>query len=383
MKKAGLFLCVILAAAFITGCTGSKQGKVLVEVNGAKVTEGDLSFLGSINPRLQAQITNPEGKKRILDNLVEQELLYQDAVKKGINRNSDVKAKIDLYRRVIVAQSLVDDEIEKAAKKYYDEHADEFKKLKLAHIMIKYANPEDIKKAKETKKKTGPREAQRSEEEALKLANETKARLDKGEDFAAVAKEVSDDIVTKNRGGDMGPASKGDQRFAARGFGPIIDKAFEMKVGEIAGPIKTNQGYHLITVTQGVELEPFEDAKTAIIFKIRNDVRNELLANLKKEAKIKYPEEEKALAEKKAQEKAAEGTAPAPTAGGQAPAAPTPPAEVAAEKAPIAPAAEKPIEIKGPEMKKPEAKKIAKEAPKAVEKPESSVKKAPVPEKKP
>jgi parvulin-like peptidyl-prolyl isomerase len=370
MKKLGMLVCVVVAVGFIAGCSGAKKGKVLVNINGTKVTEGDLEFLGTINPRIQAQIMTPDGKKRILDNLVEQELMYQEAVKEGISRKPDVKAKIDLYRRVIIAQSLVDDEIEKQAKKYYDEHADEFKKLKLSQIMIKYSNPEDAKKAK----KGATKEAARSEADALKLTNEIKARLDKGEDFAKVAQETSEDVATKNRGGDIGPVAQGDKRFDARGWGPLVEKAYEMKVGEISGPIKTNQGYHIITVTQGVELEPFEEAKNSIVFKIRNDVKNELLAKLKKDAKIKYPEGETAVAEKPA-EGAVEGKAmpsPAPAAEAQKAAAAPAPGSIPVR---ISPA-------KVPDVNVPEAKKIAKETPaKAAEKPASAVKKAPAPEK--
>lgn len=368
MKKIGMLVCVVVAATLIAGCSGAKKGKVLVNINGTKLTEGDLEFLGTINPRIQAQIMTPDGKKRILDNLVEQELMYQEAIKEGISRKPDVKAKIDLYRHVIIAQSLVDDEIEKAAKKYYDEHADEFKKLKFSQMMIKYANPEDLKKGN----KGAAKEASRSETDALKLANDIKARLDKGEDFAKVAQETSEDVVTKSRGGDMGLIAKGDKRLDARGFGPLAEKVFEMKVGEIAGPVKTNMGYHLVTVTQGLELEPFEEAKNSIVFKIRNDAKNELLAKLKKDATIKYTDEEKAVAEKK-EGKPAEGTAEGQSA--VTPPAPTP-AEAGKATVPALATQQKPSPAKVPDVKKPEAKKIAKETPaKAVEKPASAVKK--------
>ena len=98
---------------------------------------------------------------------------------------------------------------------------------------------------------------------------------------------------------NLGPASKGDKRLAARGYGPLLEKAFEMKVGEISGPIKTSKGYHIITVTKGIELEPYEDAKRSIIIKVRNDTRKNLLARIKKDATIVYPEEKR---EKKAME---------------------------------------------------------------------------------
>lgn len=291
------FVCVV-AVTFIVGCS-SPSGKVLVNINGEKITEGDLKFLGEINPRIQAQISNPAGQKRILDNLVEQTLMYDEALKQGINRDEKVKAKVDLYRKVIIAQSLVDAEVEKTAKKHYDEHQDEFKKLKLSEIMIAYASPDEIKKAKKDQKLN-------SEEAALKIAESVKARLDKGENFDTVAKEVSDDATTKARGGDLGLVGKGDKRIEAKGMAPIIDKAFEMKVGEIAGPIKTDKGYYIITVTRGIELDPFEQAKESIAFKTQGETRQNLLAKLKKDAKITWPEEEKQKAEAEKKTKDAE-----------------------------------------------------------------------------
>lgn len=296
MKKSASIAVIILFAFMIAGCgSGASSGKVLVDINGDKITEGDLDFLGEINPRIKAQIDNPVGKKRILDNLVEQEVLYQEAVKEGVNRDPKVKAKVDLYRRVIIAQSLVDKEIENAAKKYYDEHPEEFKKLKLSQIMVKYESPEDIQKAKKSKGK----QKLHTEQEALKIAGEIKAKIDKGESFEKVASESSEDVATKSRGGDIGLVSKDDKKLEGRGYGPLIEKAFEMKVGEVSGPVKTSKGYHLITVTRGVEPETFEEAKQGITFKMRGDARNDLLARLKKESTIVYPEEEKQKAEAK------------------------------------------------------------------------------------
>jgi peptidyl-prolyl cis-trans isomerase C len=304
MKTWKSALLIAVMATLVAGCSrGTSSGKVLAEVGGTKITEGDLAFLGQINPRIQQQIEVPDGKQRILDNLVEQDLLYQKAVKEGINRDAVVKAKVDLYRRVIIAQALVEKQIEKAAKKYYDEHQDEFKKLRMSQIEVKFATPDQLKAAK--KGKEAPK--MHSEDEALKLANDLKARLDKGEAFDAVAKDASEDMLTKARGGDMGPVSKDDKRFEARGFAPLIEKAYEMKVGEVAGPMKTTEGYHLITVTKGLELEPFEEAKAMILFKVQGDARQNLLAELKKETKVVFPEQE--AAKKKAGETAKPGEA--------------------------------------------------------------------------
>lgn len=319
MKTWRVALLLVAAVILIAGCGNrTSSGKVLVEINGDKITEGDLNFLGEINPRIQGQLESPEGKQRILDNLVEQDLLYQAAVKDGVNRDPIVKAKVDLYRRVIIAQSLVEKEIEAAAKKYYEANPDEFKKLRLSEIMVKYATPDQAKGAKKGKEAA----PMRSEADALKMANELKAKIDGGAKFEDVAKESSEDAATKARGGDIGLVSKGDKRLEARGFGPLLEKAFELKVGEVSGPIKTQDGYFLITVTRGLELEPFDEAKQAVLFKVRNDARQELLARIKKDAKVVYPEEvaAKKKAEEEAKSAAAAGQKPAEAAA--APAAP-------------------------------------------------------------
>jgi parvulin-like peptidyl-prolyl isomerase len=316
MKKV---LCFMLTAGllFIVSC--GSGGNALVSVNGKNITENDLNFLSTLNPRIKAQIATPFGKKQILDNLVEQELLYQAALKKGLQRDSGVKAKMELYRKVVIGQSYIESELKKSAREYYDKHKDEFEKLQLAHIEIKYAladDKQDAKKAHPAKEKIS-----RSKDEALKLANEVKARLDKGEEFATVAKDVSEDSINKNNGGDLGKVSKNEQRLERRGFGPLVEKAFSMQVGETAGPIETKEGYHIITVTKGSELQPYEEAEQVILFKVQGDERNKILASLKKDSKVVYPE-------------AAAPAAAAPTEQAAAPKPEANPAAVEPEKKP-------------------------------------------------
>jgi len=75
-----------------------------------------------------------------------------------------------------------------------------------------------------------------------KEAKQVKARLDRGEDFAEVAKEVSK-CPSAARGGDLG--------FFGRGaMVPEFEKAaFALEVGEVSGPVKTQFGWHIIMVT--------------------------------------------------------------------------------------------------------------------------------------
>ena len=139
MKKIISTLGVCLWVA-LCGCGNSptSSGKTLVNVNGNKITEGYLQFLGSINPTLAHQIATPFGKKEILDNLLEQELLYQASKKEGIHRDPMVQAKIDLYKKVILAQAFVEVNSVKEAKKYYDSEYLDIMSKKIKELRNKF-----------------------------------------------------------------------------------------------------------------------------------------------------------------------------------------------------------------------------------------------------
>lgn len=75
-------------------------------------------------------------------------------------------------------------------------------------------------------------------------AAEVLERLDAGEDFATLAAEMSDDIATRNSGGDLGFLAPGDVP------GPFEDALFSMEVGEIAGPVETEFGLHILRLDE-------------------------------------------------------------------------------------------------------------------------------------
>ncbi|MFH1654700.1 MAG: peptidylprolyl isomerase [Pseudomonadota bacterium] len=291
-KKIVTASSIFILLMMISSACSSSKGDVLVKVNGDEITAQDMELLGDVNPQIKMRLQNPAMRKQILDNMVDQDLLYQEAIKEGVNRDNLVKAKIELYKKAIIAQSLIDKTIDEKALEYYKNNPDEFNKLRLSIIQIAYVSDADAKKDKKKK----------NAKDALELTNKIKARLDKGDKFEALAKEYSDDRITKERGGDLGLASKDEKRLMARGYAPILETAYNAKVGEVVGPVKTKDGYYLVTVTQGIEQENFDTAKQSIIFKVRGEVKDELLKKLKAEAKISYPQMENARAEALAKE---------------------------------------------------------------------------------
>lgn len=84
--------------------------------------------------------------------------------------------------------------------------------------------------------------ATRSKDQALEEIGALRDRIKGGEDFAAVAAEISD-CPSGQRGGDLGTFGRGQM------VKPFEDAAFSMEVGETSDIIETDFGYHLIQRT--------------------------------------------------------------------------------------------------------------------------------------
>ena len=114
---------------------------------------------------------------------------------------------------------------------YYAQNQDRFFKPEAAltrHILFSFPslNPEDAEK-----------------EAARARAGAAKARLDQGADFAALARELSDDRDTAKNGGALGFLTRGST------FPELEEVAFGAPLNEVIGPVATSAGYHLIQVT--------------------------------------------------------------------------------------------------------------------------------------
>ncbi|HVT15901.1 MAG TPA: peptidyl-prolyl cis-trans isomerase [Thermoanaerobaculia bacterium] len=100
----------------------------------------------------------------------------------------------------------------------------------------------------------------RSDAEARQRSEDLKKRLEKGADFAAVAREVSDDAASKPNGGDLGFFGRGKM---VREF---EDAAFGAEPHKLVGPVKSPFGYHLVEVTERRQggVQPFAEVREQI-----------------------------------------------------------------------------------------------------------------------
>ena len=141
--------------------------------------------------------------------------------------------------------------------------------MKAAHIMIAVA-------------KDAPQD---EVESAQKKVNEIYAKLKAGESFAELAEEYSEDGQTASKGGELPPFGTGTQTRMVPEF---EDAAFALKNdGDIAEPIKTDFGYHIIKRIQLIPLRSFDELKKEIQTKVNKDERanitqNSFISKLKK-----------------------------------------------------------------------------------------------------
>jgi len=137
---------------------------------------------------------------------------------------------------------------------FYRVNEDRFmqeKKIRARHILI------------EVKKEGGGQ----AEEVARKKAEDTRKKIEEGEDFSQLAKKLSQDTASAAKGGDLGYFTRGQM---VKGFD---DVAFSLKPGEVSPVVRTPLGFHLIKVEDIQEggVEPLEKARGIIEGELREE----------------------------------------------------------------------------------------------------------------
>lgn len=209
-----------------------------------------------------------------------QEYLTQN----GVESEDELKENIRLtYKRNKAIKDYVKSIItDKEIEKYYDEEI--FGDISASHILIK---PEYDDNASDEEKKE-------AEKKALKEAKEVIAKLKKGEDFAELAKEYSDDSSNSKSGGKLADFNHGQMVEA------FEDAAKDLKVGSYTTtPVKTEFGYHIILKTAQKDKPALKEVKDDIISdltdeKLEDDSTLEVtaLVELRKKHKVEIQDKD-------------------------------------------------------------------------------------------
>ncbi|MCX8030074.1 MAG: peptidyl-prolyl cis-trans isomerase [Thermodesulfovibrionales bacterium] len=261
-----IILALICTILIFTSCSKDSKSGYVAKIDGVVITKEDVNEQMKMLPDMAKQFfEGPDGYSRFVDELVKKELLYLEAVKRGMDKDKEFQKKLEEFKKITLINNLLDKELEitptvtdEDIKNYYEKNKEDFiinKQLRVSHIFVK--NQEDLNRVKE--------------------------RLDKGEDFAKVASEMSADKASGKAGGDIGFLKKGE-------LSPEIERIiFTLKKGQVSSPIKVNDGYRLIKVTdiKGTQLE-FEKVKGLINQRLIAEKQKESFDNFIEKTKKNY-----------------------------------------------------------------------------------------------
>jgi peptidyl-prolyl cis-trans isomerase C len=271
-----VWLVVMLGTAGPTFGQSTGADPVLAVVNGAQIRESDLQLQDEIIGRNLPTQDRAERRETLLKMLTDTILLAQEAKNRNIADEADLQRRMNLARNqglmnqllLVAGQQAVNDEAIRAA---YEElvvkHAKTEPELHLRHMVFFIAEPKDDAAVK-------------AAEEKAKAALE---RSKKGEDFAAIASEVSQDPVAKASGGDFGWRTRTEMGKE------YADVAFTMKKGEVSPPIKTAVGWHIIKIEEDQRTRKpveFDTVKERLAAVVSNAARFELIDRVRAKAKI-------------------------------------------------------------------------------------------------
>ena len=245
--------------------------RVVARVNQVEISYAEFKQrLETLQP--QRGPIRPEQFKEVVHGMIQEEILLQDAMAEGVDQDAAVKAKLEqarrqvlieeLVRRKVIAQSQVTDE---EARKMYEDNKPLFsmETVRVSHIMVK------------------------TEAEAEAILKDLQA----GKDFAELAKTMSQDTGSAEKGGDLGALRRGQtvQEFE--------DEAFRLQEGELSPVIKTQYGYHILKGGAHASVaEPFDEVKGKIRQSLLRQKEQEnflaFMADLEKKAKTEIFEDQ-------------------------------------------------------------------------------------------
>lgn len=263
-----------------SGSEASDPGEVLAVVNGVSIGSEEFKQAASRKSPASGDSLSLEEKKAVLDELVEEKLLYAEALKKGIDKDPKVQKVMvnTLVREEVFAQLKSSDFPDDVLQKYYEDHKSEFivpEKVQIKRILIKV---------------TPERPDAQAKAEAEKLQKEV-AR--DPESFKDVAAKYSEDPY-KRRGGDVGFVSKEGKPGLDQA---IVEKAFTLETGKASEVFKTEDGYNIVLVAARREQveRTFQQMKGTVLRKAKNAKQQEIydayVAKLREAAKIEVKED--------------------------------------------------------------------------------------------
>jgi peptidyl-prolyl cis-trans isomerase C len=260
---------LILAGAALAAVTASAQNAA-TKVNGVTIPQQRVDFFVR-NVVAQGRPDSPELRAMVKEELINRELLAQEATRRGMHKDADVAVQLDMARQEILMTALMRDVVTKSGavteetiKKEYERLKGQLgaREYKARHILVQ------------------------KEDEARDII----AQIKKGASFEKLAAEKSMDPGSKARGGELDWSSPGSY---VKPFGDALGK---LKKGQMTEtPVQSNFGWHVIRLDdeRPTKVPPYDQVKQNLQQQLTQQSQKQIyertLADLKAKAKIENP----------------------------------------------------------------------------------------------
>jgi peptidyl-prolyl cis-trans isomerase C len=252
-----------LLSALLTVAVGAQAAddKPAALVNGVSIPQArvDMRVKAALQ---QGQPDTPDMRKAIHDDLVNLEVISQNATKNGLDKQPEIAQQLELARQSVLAGAYVQDYAkahpigDDVLKQEYEALKTRVgnKEYKLSHILVE------------------------SEDEAKKA----EAELKKGGKFSKIAKAQSKDPGSKDKGGDLGWA------IPSNFVQPFGDAVLKLSKGQVSDPVQTQYGWHIIKLedTRELKVPAFEEVKPNIEKRLQQQSIQKAIEELRSKAKV-------------------------------------------------------------------------------------------------
>lgn len=272
---AAILLASVLGTTGQASAQSAAADRVIASVNGTPIHESDINVTDEMVGRNLNSQDPVERRDIIVKMYIDTILLSKMAIDRKVADEADLQRRVTFARNqglmnqllsVVGQQAVNDESIRKAYEDVVVKAANNEPELQLRHIFFLFKEPKDDAASKDAEVK----------------ANAAVKRIKAGEDFAAVATDVSEDPITKAKGGDFGWRGKAEM---GEDYAKV---AFAMKKGEVSEPIKTAVGWHIIKVEDQRTRTPMalDKIRGRIAAMVAANAQFELVDKLRAEAKI-------------------------------------------------------------------------------------------------
>jgi peptidyl-prolyl cis-trans isomerase C len=261
MKFSQLTVPVIVGLIAVTTVQAQSPAP-MAKVNGVTIPQSRLEFIVKARAA-QGQADTPETRKALRDDLISEEVIAQEALKKGLDKDPDFIAQLEIARLTALVRAYQID--------YVKNHP---------------VSDEDLRKEYEALKTQMGDKEYKAHHILVSTEAEAKdaiARIKKGGKFDKIAQEKSLDAGSKNKGGEL------DWSPAGSYVQPFAEALTKLNKGQLTEqPVKTPFGYHVIRLddVRPLKIPPFEEIKQNLAQRVLQRQFATFVADLRAKAKI-------------------------------------------------------------------------------------------------